>query len=96
MNIYRVLLAAAIAALCGCRREDIREMTVAIPSLSEHNRQTVVKALEKYQGIDHDSYQWDFEGRKLTLRYDSMKIAQANIRYAINESGIRVAFPPMK
>lgn len=96
MNIYRVLLAAAITALCGCRREDIREMTVAIPSLSEHNRQTVVKALEKYQGIDRDSYQWDFEGRKLTLRYDSMKIAQANIRYAINESGIRVAFPPMK
>jgi hypothetical protein len=29
----------------------------------------------------------------LTLKYDSMKIAQANIRYAIDEAGIKVKFP---
>lgn len=90
------LLSVLVALVSGCRREDIREMTVVIPSLSEHNRPQIVKALEKYQGVDHASYRWDFSGRKLTLKYDSMKIAQANIRYAINESGIRVVFPSKK
>jgi len=36
---------------------------------------------------------WDFEKKTLALRYDSMKIAQANIRHAIDEKGIKVAFP---
>lgn len=81
------------AAISGCRREDFREMTIVIPALSEINQQQIVKALAKYQGVDHASYKWDFTGRKLTLRYDSMKIAQSNIRYAINETGIRVIFP---
>lgn len=81
------------AAISGCRREDFREMTIVIPALSEINQQQIVKSLAKYQGVDHASYKWDFTGRKLTLRYDSMKIAQSNIRYAINETGIRVIFP---
>ena len=33
------------------------------------------------------------EARTLTLRYDSMQVAQANIRYAIDEKGVKVAFP---
>ena len=31
--------------------------------------------------------------KTLTLRYDSMQIAQANIRYAIDEKGIKVTVP---
>ena len=77
----------------GCRREDIREMTVSIPSLTEADKAKVVEALAKYNGIQKDSYAWDMKAKTLTLRYDSMQIAQANIRYAIDEKGVKVAFP---
>lgn len=88
-------LAAAILTLAstGCRREDVREMTVAIPGLAESNKATIVAALSKYNGVLKDSYQWDFKAGTLKLRYDSMQIAQANIRYAIDEKGIAVSFP---
>lgn len=78
---------------CGCRREDIREMTVTMPSLTEAQKATVVAALAKYSGVRKDSYVWDMQAKTLTLKYDSMQIAQANIRYAIDEKGVKVAFP---
>ena len=79
--------------LSGCRREDYRVMTVEIPALKAADQAVIVKELAKYDGIDKSSYQWDMVSKTLTLRYDSMKIAQANIRYAIDEKGIRVKFP---
>ena len=77
----------------GCRREDVREMTVSMPSLTEANKATVVAALQKYAGVRKDSYVWDMKAKTLTLKYDSMQVAQANIRYAIDERGVKVAFP---
>ena len=77
----------------GCRREDVREMTVSMPSLTEADRTKVVEALAKYNGVRKDSYVWDMKSKTLTLKYDSMQIAQANIRYAIDEKGVKVAFP---
>ena len=78
---------------CGCRREDVREMTVSMPGLTEANKAKVVEALAKYNGVQKDSYVWDMSAKTLTLRYDSMQIAQANIRYAIDEKGVKVKFP---
>ena len=78
---------------CGCRREDVREMTVSMPGLTEADKSKVVEALAKYNGVEKDSYKWDMNAKTLTLRYDSMQIAQANIRYAIDEKGVKVAFP---
>ena len=84
---------AALTVLTGCRREDIREMTVSMPGLTEADKAKVVEALAKYNGVEKDSYKWDMNAKTLTLRYDSMQIAQANIRYAIDEKGVKVAFP---
>ena len=86
-------LALSLLLVCGCRREDVREMTVSMPGLTEANKPKVVEALAKYNGVRKDSYVWDMNAKTLTLRYDSMQIAQANIRYAIDEKGIKVAFP---
>ena len=83
----------ALTVLTGCRREDVREMTVTMPGLTEANKAKVVEALAKYNGVRKDSYVWDMSAKTLTLRYDSMQIAQANIRYAIDEKGVKVAFP---
>ena len=88
-----IVFAALFCAVAGCRREDVREMTVSIPGLTEANKAQVVEALAKYNGIQKDSYVWDMGKKTLTLKYDSMQIAQANIRYAIDEKGVKVAFP---
>ena len=91
-SVLSVLFVVSVL-LSGCRREDIREMTVSMPGLTEANKAKVVEALQKYNGIRKDSYVWDMNAKTLTLRYDSMQIAQANIRYAIDEKGVKVAFP---
>ena len=94
-QVLRVLsvLLVLLALVSGCRREDIREMTVSMPGLTEADKAKVVEALAKYNGVEKDSYKWDMNAKTLTLRYDSMQIAQANIRYAIDEKGVKVAFP---
>lgn len=92
-HAFSLLLFTFSVLFCGCRREDIREMTVAMPSLTEAQKATVVAALAKYSGVRKDSYVWDMQAKTLTLKYDSMQIAQANIRYAIDEKGVKVAFP---
>lgn len=88
-----ILLALSLLAFTGCRREDIREMTVTMPGLTEANKAKVTEAIGKYAGVIPDSYRWDLKAGTLTLRYDSMKVAQANIRYAIEEKGIKVVYP---
>ena len=93
ITLPTLLLVSSLALLPGCRREDIREMTVSMPGLTEANKGVIVEALKKYNGIDKSSYVWDMDAKTLTLRYDSMQIAQANIRYAIDEKGIKVTFP---
>lgn len=94
MKTTALLLALTLfAALAGCRRVDFRECTFSIPGLTESNKATVVQALAKYEGIEKESYKWDFAAKTLTLRYDSMKLAQTNIRMSIAERGIEVEFP---
>ena len=89
-----LLSAAALTALLqGCRRSDVRQFTVSIPSLTEAGKPAVEQALAKYNGIEKDSYVWDFKKKTLTLRYDSMQIARTNIRMAIAEKGFTVDFP---
>lgn len=93
MKKYLPLLLLLPLICLGCRRIDIREMTVKIPGLTKDNQPQVMEALSKYSGIIKESYKWDFENRTLTLKYDSINIAQSNIRYAIDEKGIKVEFP---
>lgn len=80
-------------ALAGCRRADVRTVTIAIPDLAPDNRQQVVDALSKYQGVERNSFKWDFQAKTLTLDYDSMQVAQTNLRMAIEGKGLRVEYP---
>ena len=94
-GVFKVLLpVVCVLAAAGCRRADVREVTVEIPGLTEETRETVVKALAKHSGVEKDSYKWDFEKKTLTLRYDSMVTAQTNIRMLIAGKGVEVKFPP--
>ena len=97
-----MLAAVMVALLAGCRREDIREFTVEMPSLTESDKQKVVDAFtirspgrppRVYEGIFTDSFKFDFDKKTLTMKYDSMKIAQTNIRMLIQGKGVEVHFP---
>ena len=90
---FLVSLSLFVLLSPGCRREDVREMTVAMPSLTEADKPKVEAALSRYNGVRKDSYRWDMAAKTLTMSYDSMQVAQANVRYAIDESGVKVAFP---
>lgn len=102
MKALPLLALTVLLSLVGCRREDIRSVTVEIPSLSPTNQAQVVEAFvlrmpgmpEKvYDGIDPTTFVFDFDRKTLTLKYDSMKIAQTNIRMLIQEKGLAVRFP---
>ncbi len=93
---------AAMAILCGCRREDIRECTVEIPGLTKDNKQKIVDAFmirkpgqtaHPYEGIRKETFSFDFDKKTLTMEYDSMKIAKTNIRMIIESAGVEVTFP---
>ena len=93
--VFKVLIPVVfVLAAAGCRRTDVRELTIEIPGLTEGTRETVAKALARHSGVEKDSYRWDFEKKTLTLRYDSMVTAQTNIRMLIADKGVEVKFPP--
>ena len=104
-KLLLLIAITAVATMSGCRREDIREFTVEMPSLTEADKSKVVDAFtirspgrppRVYEGILSDSFKFDFDKKTLTLKYDSMKIAQTNIRMLIQGKGVEVVFPTNK
>ncbi len=90
----RILIFAAILlAFTGCRREDIRTLTVSLPGLQAAETNKVAAALAPYGGVRKDSFRWDLAQGALTLDYDSMQIAGTNIRMAIEAAGVKVEYP---
>lgn len=87
------IMAIMAMALAGCRREDWREVTLDVPGLTEAGRKSVESALSQYRGVDTTSLKFDFASRTVKVRYDSMQVAQTNLRMAIEEKGIAVTFP---
>ena len=86
----------ALLAIAGCRREDVRTITVEMKGLAESDIPAVVQELSRYNGIDKKSFVWDVKAGTLNLKYDSMQIAQTNIRMAIENAGVRVIYPEKK
>ncbi len=91
--IVSIVVLLMLAQCLGCRREDWRTCTIQMPALVQTDKPKVEAALSLYGGIQKSSYQWDFDKRTLTLVYDSMQIAQTNIRRAIEAVGVPVTDP---
>lgn len=96
----KTLIAAALvvltAAFAGCRREDFREHVFHIPGMTPANTNVIANAIAVYAGVDMDSLEWNLAGKTLKMRFDSMKVAQTNIRMAIEDKGIAVTYPEKK
>ena len=98
----KLIAVMALVAICGCRREDIVEFTVEVPGLTQENKGKIVEAFTArrngqsphvYDGIKPDTFKFDFEKKTIKMKYDSMKIAQTNIRMLIESAGVEVTFP---
>ncbi len=91
-----IALSALFVLLNGCRREDFREHTFEIPGMTSENIDTIKNAIYVYGGVVKDSLEFNLDNKTLKVRFDSMKIAQTNIRMAIEEKGIKVTYPEKK
>lgn len=76
-----------LAAVCGCRRTDVRDFTISIPAMTPADRSVVTGALARYGGVDKSSYVFDDAKRTLTLKYDSMQVAKKNLEISIAKAG---------
>jgi hypothetical protein len=91
---FLLIALGAIAAFTeGCRREDFRRHVFEIPGMTPANTNAIKEAIFVYEGVDMNSLEFDLEKKTLEVRFDSMKIAQTNIRAAIEEKGIEVKYP---
>lgn len=94
----------ALLVLAGCRRADIREITIEIPGLSavaekpeelESAQKKILDTLLIYEGVKTNKIEWS-RSPTLTLQFDSMQIAETNIRKAIEEAGYTVSYPALE
>ena len=67
----------------GCRREDFREHVFEVPGMTQANTNSIKERLFVYDGVDMKSLDFNLEKKTLKVRFDSMRIAQTNIRAAI-------------
>lgn len=88
MKQIAILLCVAAGLLGGCRVSDKRVMTVRLPGMGGIGDQArIERAVGALPGVDKTSLVFDQGARTLTVRYDSMQVAQKNIEIAIAEAG---------
>ncbi len=105
MKRFLSIALIAFAALAGCRRTDLREITIDIPSLKElaadkaayaKAQEKIASAIGKYEGVKKDSIAWsEADPAKLTVRFDSLLVAAMNLLKAIDEAGYQVVYPEL-
>ena len=79
---FAVLLTFAVS----CRLRDIRTVTIEVPRLrGEECAQRLHRVLAPVNGVDPDALR--FEPGRVTVTYDSMRLALKNIEHIIAEAG---------
>ena len=91
------VLAAAVASvlLCGCFRQDVRTLEIRITNMgSQECFKIIQSALNRVEGII--SVEPDLPNRKVTVTYNSTKVAVKNIEYVITGLGFEANDNPGK
>ena len=87
VRMIAAVVAASVCLAVGCRRTDMREFEVDIPSLTAETEPAIRQSLSVFAGVEKTSLRFDSQAKKLTLRYDSMQLAKKNIEMAIAKAG---------
>ncbi len=83
-----ILALAGVLAVAGCRKQDIRTVTVSVPEL--HNRacaKVVGDALSRQMGVQREKLTFDLSLRTVEVSYDSLLVAKKNIEFTIADVG---------
>lgn len=97
-RIAIILCLGGLLLTGGCRRTDVRQVTVKVDGLESNdvakvNAAFLTSAGMIYDGILMDTIKCDFKAGTITLDYESMKIAQTNIRMLLESKGLKVIYP---
>jgi copper chaperone CopZ len=90
-----VLTALTLLLLAGCRKQDLRTVTIRVPAM--HNAactNVVVEALVRVQSIPRDWIRADAEHGTVTVTYDSMQRSLRNLEFAIADAGFQANDTP--
>ncbi len=97
------LLSTLIAS--GCRRDDWRDLVIVVPGLEAVSADAkaydaamdkIEKALLVYDGVSRGTITWDANDKtRLIVRFDSLQVAEMNLRKAIEEAGFKVVYPDL-
>ena len=87
-RVVCLLLLCGVAAASGCRRNDFRTAVIRVPACrTDACREIIEKALDGAPGVRVETLSVDFATGRLTLEYDSMKLAMKNIEFLIARAG---------
>ncbi len=79
-------LLVCASLLSGCRKNDIRTVTIKVPELKNAACARLIQdAFMQQTGIF--SMTPDFQERQITIKYNSMEIALKNLEYTIAGAG---------
>jgi copper chaperone CopZ len=86
-KLFSLALVLSVAFV-GCRRTDVRDFTVTVPSMTQEDVSIIKEALSVYGGVDQSSLKFDLASRTVKMKYDSMQLAKKNIEMAIAKKGL--------
>lgn len=86
-NLF-IIAVISMFAFCGCRIKDERELVVKVPQMqTERDVAKVRKSLLLLKGLDLKDAKFDLASQTVTVKYDSMVVANKNIEIVIAEAG---------
>ena len=91
MKKMMIGISLALLALAGCRLKDEKEVVVEVPALTQENTNSIRNALAGCSGVVASALKFDLERHCVTVRYDSMQTAKANILDAIAKIGFEAS-----
>ncbi len=81
-----ILATVALLATISCRIRDVRTVVIDVPRLrGEECAHRLHRLLLGVDGVDHGALR--LEPGRITVTYDSMKLALKNLEYAIAAAG---------
>lgn len=90
IRAYCIIVLAGVFAFAGCRREDIRTVTVSVPELRNKACAKVIgDSLSRQMGVKPERLKFDLTSKTVDVTYDSLFVARKNIEFAIADVGFQ-------
>jgi hypothetical protein len=83
-----IFVLAGVLAVVGCRKQDIRTVTVSVPDMKNRAcAKVIVDALSRQMGVKTPALRCDMDSRTVEVSYDSLFVAKKNIEFTIADVG---------